>query len=88
MDNITVVFGIFIVLFSVVLLGAIFVEPSMGTKHTKCRPDVSNTEVKKAIRCSAAPEYDIRDRVPENSYNSSLYPGHSISTSIKTGAWA
>lgn len=86
MDNITAIFGIFIVLFTLVLLASLLAVP-MGIKPTKCRPDISNTEVKKAIRCSSAPEYDIRDRVPENSYNSSLYPGHSIGTSLKSGVW-
>lgn len=87
MDNITVVFGIFIVLFTLVLLASLLATP-MLVKPTKCRPDISNTEVKKAIRCSAAPEYDIRDRVPDNSYNSSLYPGHQIGTSVNAGSWA
>jgi hypothetical protein len=88
MDTITVIFGIFIVLFSIILLMSFFVESSVHIKPTKCRPDISNTEIKNTVRCSATPEYHISDRVPENSYNSSLYPGHQIGTSVNAGSWA
>jgi len=84
MDNITIVFGIFIILFSIVLFASFYVH--YPVEYTKCRPDTSNTEIKKTVRCSATPEYDISDRVPENSYNSSLYPGHQIGTSVNAGS--